>query len=335
MKVGLVGCGAVAQFAHIPALRALRADGRVTVAAVVDPDAGRRDQTARQLGARGCADLGELRAGEIELAVIASPARFHAEQAIQLLKAGCDVFCEKPLAATVPDGEAMVAAAREAGRRLGVGLMRRFYPALEAIREFVVAETFGALKTFEIQEGGPFNWPAATASFFDPKQAGGGVLLDAGVHVLDVLAWWLGDPAEWHYADDAEGGLEASCRLWLRYPLTREGVTGTVLLSRDWMTTNRWRLEFERAEVTWRCDDIARFELRTSGAGRTLAVEVEASQPGGKTSKPQVFTRQMLDCVDAHVMGRSPRVEGVEALRSLRLIEQCYQARTRLLPEEA
>lgn len=322
MKIGIVGCGAIVELGHAPALAALAADGRATVAALVDPSAERRAKIGRFFpAARAVARLEELAAGDIELAVVASPARFHAEQTIALLERGVHVLCEKPLAATVAEGEAMVAAARRTGRVLAAGQFRRFFPALQALRQYVTTAAFGALRTFAVEEGGPFNWPAATPSFFDPQQAGGGVLLDLGVHVLDTLAWWLGEPAALDYADDAEGGLEANCRLRLGYA---SGAKGTVRLSRDGRTANRWQLKFERASVIWRAGEANRLELRISGTEPTLAARVTGDEYA------QAFTRQLLDAIDAAAQGRAPRVPGEEALRSLRTIARCYREKTPL-----
>jgi predicted dehydrogenase len=86
------------------------------------------------------------------------------------------------------------------------------------------------VKSFEISEGGQFNWPAQSASFFQKSNSQGGVLADLGVHVLDLLIWWFGMPEKVGYEDDAMGGLEANCRLELEFA---GGVSGTVRLSRD------------------------------------------------------------------------------------------------------
>ena len=192
------------------------------------------------------------------------------------------------------------------------------------------------MQSLQIQEGGPFNWPAATPSFFDPKQAGGGVLIDVGVHVLDVLLWWLGEPARITYADDAAGGLEANCRLELGYD--RDAIQGTVLLSRDWKTTNCWRLEFERATVVWRVGEANRLEIRPRNSPRWLVSTLEVETAVGRLiadSHAQAFTRQILDVVESVEQNRAPRVSGAEGLRSLRLIERCYRERTRLAPVDA
>lgn len=332
MNVAIVGCGAVAELFYGRALSALTASGQLTVRVLVDPSAARRATLARFFPAATPFErLEDVPAGAMDLAVVATPPRFHAAQVVWLLERGCHVLCEKPLATTLAEAEGMLAAAERTGRTLAVGLVRRFFPALQMIGEFCANRLFGRLQSFTIQEGGPFNWPAATPSFFDPKQAGGGVLLDSGVHVLDVLIWWFGEPSELTYADDAQGGLEATCRLQLGYG--GESIRGSVLLSRDWKVTNQWRLEFDRATVVWRAGEANRLEVRPRGSSRWLVSTLETETPAGRTAADryeQAFTRQILDVVESAQQGRAPRMSGAEGLRSLRLIDRCYRSRTPL-----
>ena len=333
--VGLVGCGAVAEFFYAPALQSLERSGHIEVVALTDLDERRRAQLAKLFPrAQRCDNLSA--ALKIRLGIVATPARWHAEHATTLLNAGIGVLCEKPIAATSSEAEAMIAAAREHRAVLAVGLIRRFFPALQTIADLVSHRTFGRARRFTVREGGPFNWPAATPSFFDRAQSGGGVLLDAGVHVLDTLGWWWGEPTELEYADDAAGGVEATCRLGLAFGGGVDSVRGSVLLSRDWKTANVWTVEFEHATVRWRVGHAERLEIKPTGSAHWLVSQLETEARGGRVPADtfaQAFTRQILDVVEAVEQARAPRVDGKEALRSLRLIEQCYRERTPLVAE--
>lgn len=327
-RLAIVGCGAIVERSHAPALAHLAGSGCVRVTVLVDPDAARRQRLLSQFsGARSCSDLAELASGEIDCALVASPARFHAAQTQHLLAQGVHVLCEKPLAVTVAEAEAMIAAARAHHRVLAAGQFRRFFPALQLARDYVAANTLGALRRIDIREGGPFDWPAATPSFFDRRQAGGGVWLDVGAHVLDTLVWWLGDPLELAYADDAAGGLEANCRAQLRHP---NGVSTHLFLSRDSATANRWLLEFERGEIVWRVRRANELELRLTGSSTWQIIRTEQETPQGRRTGDgydDAFVRQLADLIDAARHSREPRVSGAEALRALRLIERGYATR--------
>lgn len=102
------------------------------------------------------------------------------------------VLCVKPLACTLNEANQMVAAAQTADRLLAVGLFRRFFPALQTIKALVAGGALGTPTSFHFAEGGAFNWPAASASFFQKQHSQGGVLLDLGVHLLDLSCWWFG-----------------------------------------------------------------------------------------------------------------------------------------------
>ena len=165
--------------------------------------------------------------------VVAAPVSSHRRLTSSAAGRGWHVLCEKPMAATNADCSEMIAACAAAGVKLAIGHYKRFFPASAALRELCGGgSALGELRRFAIAEGGRFTWPAVSPSFFEPSQTPGGVLLDLGVHVLDLLLWWLGEPTDFSYADDAMGGLEANARVTLRFG----AATGSVRLSRDWAT---------------------------------------------------------------------------------------------------
>ena len=134
-RVALVGCGAVAEVYYAPALRELSKEGLVRVTALADTDRASAERLARRFPAAQIQeDLGGLESESVDLAVVASPPRFHAAQSIELLGRGVSVLCEKPMAASVEEGEAMLEAASSSRRVLAVGLVRRYLPACETIR---------------------------------------------------------------------------------------------------------------------------------------------------------------------------------------------------------
>src|SRR5262245_8364059 len=120
IRLGIVGCGKVTTTYHLPALRSVP---EFAVTALCDVAAGTMHDAALEFGlpAERLRDPAGL-PGKVDAALVAVPPRFHAPVSIQLLEAGIDVLCEKPLAATVADAERMVAAAAANGRLLMVGL---------------------------------------------------------------------------------------------------------------------------------------------------------------------------------------------------------------------
>jgi predicted dehydrogenase len=331
VSIVLVGCGAVSRLFYLPALRELARHGIARTVAVVDPSPGARDRLGAALAAAPCATLAAALALGGELAVIATPPHLHRAQAEAAFAAGLDVLCEKPLAAGSAEAEAMVAAADRAGRLLAAGHYKRFFPAHRALQLLIGQQTFGALRTVEIAEGGKFGWPAATDSFFRREQTPGGVLLDSGVHVLDLLLWWLGEPVAFSYADDAAGGLEANARFTGEFP---GGTQVTVQLSRDWATANCSVFRFDRATVHCRVNASNQLELTFDGLPMTFAAELRDSLPARPApssaaleTNPQAFIAQLADVCAAVRSRRAPFVTGADGLQAIRLVEQCYAAR--------
>src|SRR4051812_48336232 len=124
-RIGVIGCGAVVENYYAPALRALENARELSVASLVDPNATRRARIAEFFPAATGGSVLPSR-DEIDLAIIATPVRFHCETATALLSKGTAVLCEKPIAATCSEAESMIAAAREGGAVFAVGLFRRF-----------------------------------------------------------------------------------------------------------------------------------------------------------------------------------------------------------------
>ncbi|MEO6256671.1 MAG: Gfo/Idh/MocA family oxidoreductase, partial [Sphingomicrobium sp.] len=195
IRIGISGCGTVAQLYYRPALHALCASGEATLAGALDPDRAAAKRLCDAFpDARPVGSLDNLLALDLDLVIVASPPARHAEQACAAAAAGIAVLCEKPMALTVADADRMVAAARSSSAPFAVAMVRRFLPQPRTIRDMIARGALGKLQRIDIFEGGPFNWPITSPAYFDPQRGGGGVLEDVGVHVLDLLRWWLGEP---------------------------------------------------------------------------------------------------------------------------------------------
>jgi predicted dehydrogenase len=252
----------------------------------------------------------------------------HRPHARACFSKGWDVLCEKPLAAEVDDAEALVSDAHAAGRILIAGHYKRFFPVFRQIRELIHGGQLGQLRSIRIREGGKFGWPAATASFFDPSQTPGGVLLDIGVHVLDILHWWLGTPESFDYEDDAMGGLEANCRLRGQF---RGGATLDLFLSRDWATEDAWTLRFERGCAVYRVNQANRLRLTVEGLSRAMEATLQEGIQEADTNALS-FSAQTAEALRCVASRAAPSVPGPEGLHALRWIRECYERRRLMTP---
>ena len=203
LALGFLGTGWIGRH-RMEALLDARVDGAplAVAAAVADPDpANRAAALALAPGAVAVGDLEGLLELDRELdgIVVATPSALHAPACLSALAADVPVFCQKPLARTLSETEAVLAAAQRLGRPLGVDLSYRETAAVAAIREAMAAGAVGDLHAIELvfhNAYGPDKpW------FLDRRLAGGGALIDLGTHLLDLALWLSGATgAQVHHA---------------------------------------------------------------------------------------------------------------------------------------
>jgi predicted dehydrogenase len=245
IRLALVGCGKVAEVFHLPALSKVHG---FTLSAVLDVNPSRALALAAMSGASGVHVASDLRdlVGRCDAALVALPNYLHASACIPLLEQGCHVLVEKPMAVSAEECDRLIAAARGSGAVLSVAMVRRFIAAYELARELISQRTFGPIRRIRVAEGVAYNWPATTGFFLKKAEAGGGVLVDFGSHVLDALLWWLGDLTVSAYEDDAYGGVEAECHAQCT---STAGVAVDIELSRLRRLACTARIECEHATV--------------------------------------------------------------------------------------
>ncbi|MFN9645273.1 MAG: Gfo/Idh/MocA family protein [Cyanobacteriota bacterium] len=320
VNVAIIGCGAISELFYAPAISALNDLLPVRVTSLVDPDPYRLSVLGKIFdSASQCKQLDQLSFSNLDLAVVASPQRFHAKQVVTLLQNHVHVLCEKPLSSNLDEASVMLAAAETSDRLLAVGLFRRFWPVTRYIKDLITGRDLGDPLRFHWAEGGLFNWPAATPSFFQKSSSTGGVFADLGSHVLDLLLHWFGEVAEFEYQDDAMGGLETNAAVELRFT---SGVTGQVRLSRDTPIANVAWIEFERGSVSFQPGTVAEITLQMKHSDLAADASLLPAQ-----TYTQCFAEQIRNiCRAIHGEDRL-LVPAREALPSMALIEQCYSSR--------
>ncbi|MFN3522507.1 MAG: Gfo/Idh/MocA family protein [Phenylobacterium sp.] len=204
-RVGFVGVGWIGR----NRMAAMLETGAVQPIGVVEPaEESAREAMALAPKARRLASLEELLDLRPEGVVIATPSALHAAQAVAALEAGAAVFCQKPLGRTQHEAAQVVGAARRADRLLQVDLSYRRTAAMQAIsravREGQLGRVFAVDLTFHNAYGPDKAW------FYDPVLAGGGCLMDLGVHLVDLALWVLGYPQ----VVEASGALARGGAAW-------------------------------------------------------------------------------------------------------------------------
>ena len=195
IKVGIIGCGKIAQVRHIPEYAA---NPNAEVYGFYDINQARAEELAKKYGGKAYASYEELLADpQIEAVSVCAANHVHAEISIAALKAGKHVLCEKPMAVTLDECKAMVAAAEEAGKYLMIGQNQRLAKAHSKARELIAQGAIGKVLTFRtiFGHGGPETWsidPGSNVWFFDKSKAAMGAMADLGIHKTDMIQYVLG-----------------------------------------------------------------------------------------------------------------------------------------------
>ncbi len=195
LRTALVGCGKVGQI-HAEALGSLPESDFV---AVCDASADRAEAFASRYGVKGYTDLETmLAAAKVEVLLIGTPHPLHAQATILAAQVGVHVLIEKPMAASLADCDAMLAAAKTAGTILGVISQRRFFEPVVRMKNAIDQGKIGkpALGVFSM-----FSWRDRAYYQSDPWRGkwateGGGVLVNQSPHQLDLLQWFMGEIEE-------------------------------------------------------------------------------------------------------------------------------------------
>ncbi len=282
----------------------------------------------------------------VDAVVLALPHHLHADAARQALAAGKHVLIEKPIAVSMAEGEALVAAADEAGVCLAVAEQYRLSPLVERVRTLLEENIIGRVTIVHGGVVGRFrpgqDWKS------DRTHMGGGVLLDVGVHYVDMLRSWFGEPATaWAVSPpklyEGFGGEDAAvcvlgftdgpvCDLTISWSGFRApgiphfeliGEIGTLHIDfkRPYVTWvrplpgNHWTRQVQ-SRLPWRLEEMARRHLPKATTERVPVADGDLIGSGA----------MIRDFVTAIASGGEPAVSGREGLRDLQVVLAAYEA---------
>ena len=192
IKVGIIGSGGIARSAHLPNYRKIE---NVEIVAVADINLETAKKASEEFAVpHSFANYEELLGiDEIDAVSICTPNAFHASASISALEAGKHVLCEKPMAVNAQEGQAMVEAAKHAGKILQIGLASRFTPQSEYLKQIIDSGRLGDIyygRAASMRRRGIPSWGV----FIRKDMSGGGTLYDIGVHAIDHVVWLMGAP---------------------------------------------------------------------------------------------------------------------------------------------
>lgn len=193
VKVGIIGCGRIANDKHMPALKQIKNAEMKAFFSIHRASAEKAKQEYGTQDARVYDTIDELLADpELDAVCICTPNRTHSDISVRAMRAGKHVMCEKPMAFSSEEVDAMLDAARETGKKLTIGHQNRFRQDTLALKERCARGELGKIYYVRAQATRRRCVPC-WGSMMDKKLQGGGPLIDIGVHVLDLAMWMMDD----------------------------------------------------------------------------------------------------------------------------------------------
>lgn len=329
LKIGVIGCGSIAQHRHLPEYAMNR---NVELVAVCDINEARAAEIAETYGVKAYSDYNELiKNAEVDAVSVCTPNYLHAPVSIAALEAGIHVLCEKPMATSREEAEAMIAAAEKSGKKLMIAHNQRFVPSHQKARELIANGEVGKIYSFRTAfgHGGPEGWSVEGKEgwFFQKEKAFVGAMGDLGVHKTDMIRYVLGEEitevgafVETNAKDFADVDDNAVCVL-----KTESGIIGT--LAASWAYNSKednstiiygekaiLRMEDDPVNslvVQYAKGDIVNYQLG----------KIQSNDEGGQSNSHVIekFVHSILS-------NQEPAVPGEEGMKSLQVILAALQS---------
>ena len=193
MKVAVIGCGCIANSAHIPSYMN---NPEVEIAYFCDIIPERAQECVKKYGCgKAVVDFHDiLKDKSVEAVSVCTPNNMHAPISIECLRAGKNVLCEKPAARTYPEALEMQKAQHETGKVLNIGVVNRFNDNVRLIKKYIDSGRLGEVYHVYVSFRAHRSIPGLGGQFTTKSISGGGALIDWGVHFLDIVMFCCGDP---------------------------------------------------------------------------------------------------------------------------------------------
>lgn len=326
VRVAIVGNGGIYRLAHGPAWSRIQ---RAKVVATCDIIQERAEQARRDLGAQAAfTSIGDLLETDgIDLVDICTPSDTHAELAIQSLRAGKDVICEKPMAMKPADARSMIREAQRAKRRLFIGHTRRFDRRWVQMQEQIQAGRIGepvAVRRTERSWGG---FPSVDDWHWDLSRSGG-ALMDLGVHIADLFSWFLDARPTEVYAKGLTVREEARARGCYDFGLIQVGFPGgkRATMEVSWTHPKEYAPFYATTEVI---GTRGKLTYSDKNSAPMTVVQSGINVPRYSTllsSFPETFVDELNHFLDCREQGTAPRITLAQAATAVDVVTAAFES---------
>ncbi|WP_318618003.1 Gfo/Idh/MocA family oxidoreductase [Sporosarcina sp. YIM B06819] len=323
LRVAVIGCGSIAKYRH---LGEYDSHSAVEIVAVCDIVEERAQEAADQYGATAYTDYKKLLEVEnVDAVSVCLPNYLHAPVSIAALEAGCHVLCEKPMATSKEEAEAMIAAAKSNDKKLMIAHNQRFVPSHARARALIASGEIGKIYSFRTAfgHGGPEGWSVdgKDSWFFNKEQAFIGAMGDLGVHKADLLRYLLGEEfvevagfIETSAKENSDVDDNAVCIL-----KSESGVIGTLAASWAYTAKEDNSTIIYGEHATLRLEDDPDYSLIVqykNGEVVNYALgAIQSNAEGGQTT-----THVINHFIESIVQNTEPLINGEEGMKSLDVI---------------
>jgi UDP-N-acetylglucosamine 3-dehydrogenase len=303
LRVGVVGVGVMGSN-HARVLSELQG---VKLVGVADPERKHRDFVARALGCAAFSDVDGLIRRGVDAISIAAPTHLHRDIALECASHGIHIMVEKPIAPTVEEGRAIIAAARRAGVTLMVGHVERFNPAVESIKQAIKDQD---ILSIAITRVGPF----------PPRMSNVGVVIDLAVHDIDLIRWFTDSEIVEIQPQLSSAVAEREDIALLQFR-TASGVLAHI--NTNWLTPFKARTIHIATRAKYLIGDLLTLQV----------TECFGFQPDGSYSMRHLsvgyaepLRAELQAFLNAIRTGQAPPVTGEEGVASLEIAIRCLDA---------
>ncbi|MEH7480975.1 Gfo/Idh/MocA family oxidoreductase [Neobacillus drentensis] len=322
LKVGVIGCGSIAKFRHLPEYKLNKT---VEIVAVCDLVAERAEKMAEEYGAKAFTDYKEvLKLDDIDAISVCLPNYLHAPVSIDALKAGKHVLCEKPMATSKEEAEAMIEAAKRNDKKLMIAHNQRFVASHQKAKEIIDSGKLGKIYSFKTTFGhpGPEGWSidGAGSWFFHKEKAFIGAMGDLGVHKADLMRYLLGEFTEvgafieTNAKQNTDVDDNAVCIL-----RTENGIIGTLAASWAYVSggDNSTIIYGEKGTLRLEADPEYSMieEYRDGSVVYHKLDRIQTNEENGQTT-----SHVINHFVESIVENKEPLISGEEGMKSLQII---------------
>lgn len=326
VKVGLIGCGRIAEISHLPAYQVVK---KAQLVAVADINAERAKWTAERFGIRNYYSdpTKVIERKDIDAVDICLPTYLHSKYITLAAEAGKHIFCEKPMALSVKEADTIISQVNKAGTNLMVGYNQRFVKPFRRIKNFVNSDLLGDLISVEVKYAKcgeqerylPPSWRAY-------RSKGGGALLDSSCHKIDLMRWYAGEISEVHAieAHNIKTEAEDTAGVLLRFT---EGAMGqlnaTLICASPYGELDLTKVYGNKGTVWYSSEHKDSVQIYLS---RSLLSRTSRFTTLKMTSKKSSYILELEAFIDSIIKQRKPPITAEDAKKVLQVIEAAYES---------